>query len=200
VIGEWGADFPFGLPISRLRCEPGGPPTGPNEGKADMVDVTAQQPTAAALSLEWWREPATTQFGCAIVTGVFDLLHVGHVRFLEAVRAKGRRLVVGVEDDQRTRAWKGSNRPFQPAVERAEILAALRAVDEVFLIHGGPDVVSWCSYASLLAPLRPAALAFTESDLYSAEKHSAARALGAQIWAIPVVPGHSTTLIAQALT
>ncbi|MBI4456960.1 MAG: D-glycero-beta-D-manno-heptose 1-phosphate adenylyltransferase [Acidobacteria bacterium] len=63
--------------------------------------------------------------------GCFDLLHPGHVRYLEKARSLGDRLVVAMNDDASVRAIKGSGRPIQPAEERAEILAALAAVDLV---------------------------------------------------------------------
>ena len=67
-----------------------------------------------------------------VVTGVFDLLHVGHLRFLCAARELGARLVVGVESDERVRRWKGPDRPIQTQEDRCELLSALRVVDDVF--------------------------------------------------------------------
>jgi D-beta-D-heptose 7-phosphate kinase/D-beta-D-heptose 1-phosphate adenosyltransferase len=63
--------------------------------------------------------------------GVFDLLHVGHVRYLQQARALGDVLIVGLNSDASTRAIKGDARPLVPAHERAEILQALRCVDAV---------------------------------------------------------------------
>ena len=63
--------------------------------------------------------------------GCFDLLHVGHVRYLEGAAAEGDCLVVAVNDDQTVAALKGPGRPVVPAVERGEIVAALRCVDYV---------------------------------------------------------------------
>jgi rfaE bifunctional protein nucleotidyltransferase chain/domain len=63
--------------------------------------------------------------------GCFDLLHVGHVRFLEAAAAEGDRLVVAINDDQTVAALKGPGRPVVPAVERGEIVGAFRCVDYV---------------------------------------------------------------------
>src|SRR5579871_3746718 len=73
--------------------------------------------------------------GERIVTtnGVFDVLHVGHTRYLKAARALGDLLVVGVNSDSCTRRLKGSTRPFTPEDERAELLAALACVDYVTL-------------------------------------------------------------------
>ena len=67
--------------------------------------------------------------------GCFDLLHVGHVRYLEAARAMGDLLVVAVNGDEQVRALKGEGRPLVPERERAEVVASLRAVDLVTVFH-----------------------------------------------------------------
>jgi D-glycero-beta-D-manno-heptose 1-phosphate adenylyltransferase len=66
-----------------------------------------------------------------LANGCFDILHVGHIRYLEGARALGDLLVVGVNSDQQVRALKGEGRPLVPELERAELIAALRAVDIV---------------------------------------------------------------------
>jgi rfaE bifunctional protein nucleotidyltransferase chain/domain len=66
-----------------------------------------------------------------LANGCFDLLHVGHVRYLEDARALGDLLIVGVNSDAAVRRLKGPGRPLMPVGERAELLAALRAVDHV---------------------------------------------------------------------
>jgi len=63
--------------------------------------------------------------------GVFDLLHPGHVRYLQAARNEGDTLIVAVNSDRSVRAIKGPARPINPEAERAEVLAALRCVDAV---------------------------------------------------------------------
>jgi D-beta-D-heptose 7-phosphate kinase/D-beta-D-heptose 1-phosphate adenosyltransferase len=65
--------------------------------------------------------------------GVFDLLHPGHVRYLQAAREEGDVLIVAVNADRSVRANKGPSRPILPADERAEVVAALEAVDAVFV-------------------------------------------------------------------
>ena len=84
----------------------------------------------------------------AFANGVFDLLHVGHVRYLEAARAEADRLVVAVNADSSVHALKGPGRPILSEADRAELVAALRAVDYV-TIFGEPTV------APLLELLRP---------------------------------------------
>jgi rfaE bifunctional protein nucleotidyltransferase chain/domain len=68
-----------------------------------------------------------------LANGCFDLLHVGHVRYLHAAKELGERLVVAVNSDDSVRALKGEGRPLMPAEERAEILAALSDVDAVVI-------------------------------------------------------------------
>ena len=74
-----------------------------------------------------------------LANGCFDLLHVGHVRYLHAAKQLGGRLVVAVNSDESVRALKGEGRPLIPAEERAELLAALADVDAV-VIFSEPDV------------------------------------------------------------
>lgn len=74
-----------------------------------------------------------------LANGAFDLLHVGHIRYLRAAKQLGGKLVVAVNSDESVRALKGEGRPLMPAEERAEILAALSDVDTV-VIFPEPDV------------------------------------------------------------
>jgi rfaE bifunctional protein nucleotidyltransferase chain/domain len=80
--------------------------------------------------------------------GCFDILHVGHVRYLEAAKALGDLLVVGINTDAQVRALKGAGRPFVPERERAEVIASLRVVDLV-TIFPEPTV------EALLLAIRP---------------------------------------------
>src|SRR2546429_9667110 len=72
-----------------------------------------------------------------LANGVFDLLHVGHVRYLEAARALGDVLFVGVNGDAAVARLKGAGPPLMPARERAEGLAGLRALGHVGVVAGG---------------------------------------------------------------
>jgi rfaE bifunctional protein nucleotidyltransferase chain/domain len=69
----------------------------------------------------------------ALANGCFDLLHVGHVRYLQGAAAEADRLVVAVNDDRSVAALKGEGRPILPAADRAELVAALRGVDYVVI-------------------------------------------------------------------
>jgi len=83
-----------------------------------------------------------------LTNGCFDVLHVGHIRYLRGAKALGGRVVVAVNDDASVRTLKGEGRPRMPAAERAEIVAALEPVDAV-VIFPEPDV------RALLRELRP---------------------------------------------
>lgn len=84
-----------------------------------------------------------------LANGCFDLLHVGHVRYLQAARAEGDVLVVGINSDAAVARLKGPGRPLMPAAERAEVLGALRAVDHVVVFD--EDTAD-----TLVAAVRPA--------------------------------------------
>ena len=75
----------------------------------------------------------------AFANGCFDLLHVGHVRYLQGAAAEGDRLIVAVNDDRSVSMLKGPGRPVLAAADRAELVAALRGVDYVILF-GDPNV------------------------------------------------------------
>lgn len=84
----------------------------------------------------------------AFANGCFDLLHVGHVRYLQGAAREADRLIVAINDDESERRLKGPNRPILRAQDRAELVAALRGVDYV-VIFGDPTV------ERLLMLLRP---------------------------------------------
>jgi D-glycero-beta-D-manno-heptose 1-phosphate adenylyltransferase len=81
-------------------------------------------------SVEEWRRAGER---ITLANGGFDLLHVGHVRYLRAAKALGGRLVVAINSDESVRALKGEGRPIMPAEERAEIVAAMADVDAVII-------------------------------------------------------------------
>jgi len=90
----------------------------------------------------------TQRLTIALANGGFDLLHVGHIRYLEGAKREGDRLVVAINSDASIRALKGPSRPALPESDRAELVAALRAVDYV-VVFDEPTV------APLLELLKP---------------------------------------------
>jgi rfaE bifunctional protein nucleotidyltransferase chain/domain len=121
-----------------------------------------------------------------LANGCFDLLHVGHVRYLEGARALGDLLIVGVNSDAAVRRLKGPGRPLMPASERAEILAALRAVDHVVVFDG--DTAD-----GLVALLRPAVHAKgSDYTPESVPEREAVRAAGGRVAIAGDAKRHST--------
>jgi cytidyltransferase-like protein len=155
----------------------------------------------------WWdRELYMGEAGTArgedgarvIVTGVFDLLHVGHLRFLEAARRLGSELLVGLEDDERVRRWKGPGRPIQSQEDRAALVAALRVVDHVFMITG--ERVDPGYYEELFRPLRARYLAVTADDPLLEIKREAMREIGMELRVVtPRIENYSTTRLVHLL-
>ena len=121
--------------------------------------------------------------------GCFDLLHAGHVRYLEQARALGDAMVVALNSDDSVRLLKGPERPLNPENDRAEVLAALRAVDAVVVFDDERAT-------SLIEALRPHVYAkggdYTVESL-NREERTALEAAGTQICILPLVPGRSTT-------
>jgi D-beta-D-heptose 7-phosphate kinase/D-beta-D-heptose 1-phosphate adenosyltransferase len=85
--------------------------------------------------IEGWRRQ---DLRLAVMVGAFDLPHAGHVRRLRAARAQADRLLLAVEDDPLASRSLGEGQPVSPATDRARVVAALRGVDAVVLLHG-PD-------------------------------------------------------------
>jgi rfaE bifunctional protein nucleotidyltransferase chain/domain len=127
--------------------------------------------------------------------GCFDLLHVGHVRYLEAARALGDALAVGINGDESVRSLKGAGRPINVEADRAEVLAALGSVDYVTIF---PEVRT----ANLLRLVRPQIYAkggdYTPETL-NAEEKGVLDDIGAEIRIVPFEPGYSTTTLINRL-
>lgn len=102
-----------------------------SESKAKILSRSALQTKVA----EWRRDGEQV----VLANGCFDLLHVGHVRYLSGAKSLGGRLIVAMNSDDSVRRLKGEGRPLMPAEERAEIIAALADVDAV-VIFDEPDV------------------------------------------------------------
>jgi rfaE bifunctional protein nucleotidyltransferase chain/domain len=127
--------------------------------------------------------------------GCFDLLHVGHVRYLTAARALGDALVIGLNGDRSVRELKGSGRPLNDERDRAEVLAALETVDLVAIF---PEVRA----TQFLRAARPAI--YVKGGDYRVEtldpeERSALEEIGTEIRIIPFEPGYSTSSLLEKL-
>jgi rfaE bifunctional protein nucleotidyltransferase chain/domain len=132
-------------------------------------------------------ERARAERGAVVLAnGIFDILHVGHIRYLEGAAALGGILVVALNDDASARALKGPGRPVVPAEERAETLAALRVVDFV-LIFGGATV------DGIIEALRPDVHAKgTDYTVDTVPELGTARSVGTKTVIVGDAKGHSS--------
>jgi len=123
----------------------------------------------------------------AFANGAFDLLHVGHIRYLEAARREADRLIVAINDDASVRALKGPSRPVLAEADRAELVAALRAVDYV-VIFSEPTVTP------LLESLQPAVhCKGTDYTVDTVPERATVRAYGGRIAIVGDPKDHSTS-------
>ncbi|HYE86496.1 MAG TPA: adenylyltransferase/cytidyltransferase family protein [Vicinamibacterales bacterium] len=129
----------------------------------------------------------------AFANGGFDLLHVGHIRYLEGAKREGDRLVVAVNSDASVRGLKGPNRPILAQADRAELVAALRAVDYV-VIFDEPTVTS------LLELLRPDVhCKGTDYTIDTVPERETVKAYGGRIAIVGDPKDHSTTELLSKL-
>jgi rfaE bifunctional protein nucleotidyltransferase chain/domain len=127
-----------------------------------------------------------------LANGCFDLLHVGHVRYLRAAKQLGGRLVVGINSDESVKGLKGPGRPLMPAEERAEILAALQDVDAV-VIFPEPDV------RALVREIRPDVQAKgTDYTADTVPERDVVREYGGRVEIVGDPKDHSATQIIQS--
>jgi rfaE bifunctional protein nucleotidyltransferase chain/domain len=159
--------------------------------------VNFRQKVVSWDDLPGWRADLRARGKKLVVTnGCFDLLHVGHVTYLEQARNHGDALLVGVNGDDAVRQLKGNDRPVNEERDRAAILAALESVDRVcifsektatrFLAAAEPDIYIKGGDYSL-------------ETLNKDERRTVEQA-GGKIFIIPFVPGKSTTALLQKIS
>lgn len=126
--------------------------------------------------------------------GCFDILHAGHVRYLAGARALGDCLIVGLNSDQSVRALKGPTRPVNPQDDRAEVLAALTAVDYVVIFEE-------TTAENLVSEIQPNI--YAKGGDYTIESLPESRivtAYGGRIVLVPEVPGRSSSNIIKKIS
>jgi D-beta-D-heptose 7-phosphate kinase/D-beta-D-heptose 1-phosphate adenosyltransferase len=154
-----------------------------------MIALDRYFPDAQAFLAAHPRRPATLCF----TNGCFDLLHPGHVQYLEDVRALGDFLVVGLNSDASVARLKGPGRPLQDERARAQVLCGLRSVDAVVRFDQDTPL-------ELITALQPDILAkggdYTPETVVGRE---VVEARGGRVVLIPFLPGHSTTAIVERI-
>lgn len=136
---------------------------------------------------------AQRQAGRRVVftNGVYDLVHPGHIEYLEAAKAAGDVLIVAVNSDRSVRGNKGPSRPILPEAERAELIAALRVVDAVVIFDAETpaDIIRLVQPDVLVKGADWAADAIVGRDTVEAR--------GGTVLRIDIVPGYSTTSLVE---
>jgi D-beta-D-heptose 7-phosphate kinase/D-beta-D-heptose 1-phosphate adenosyltransferase len=155
--------------------------------------VTAVVPLTIEEARRWADLQRAAGRRVVFTNGVFDLLHPGHVRYLQAARALGDALIVGLNTDDSVRANKGPGRPVTPECERAEILAALACVDAVALF-GDPTP------AAIIAAVQPDVL--VKGADWPADQivgRDTVEARGGTVVRMPIEQGWSTSRIVDRI-
>lgn len=131
-----------------------------------------------------------------LVGGCFDILHVGHIKFLKEAKKNGDYLLVLLESDKTVKKLKGENRPNFPQKDRAEVLASIKYVDSVVLLDPiGKDE----EYSKLIAQIRPDIIAITENDPILAKKKNQAELFGGKLVEIPHIKTYSSSQLAKLI-
>lgn len=155
----------------------------------------AEKILSPAALLRWREQLRKTARKLVVTNGCFDVLHLGHVTYLEHARSQGDALLVGVTNDAGVRQLKGPGRPLNTAEDRAGVLAALQSVDavhifqeldaRVFLTAVNPDIYVKGGDYTL--------------DTINQDERRLLEAAGVRIVILPVVPGKSTSALLEKI-
>lgn len=150
----------------------------------------------SAAALPGWRDELRRRGRKLVATnGCFDLLHLGHVTYLQQARRLGDALLVGLTSDAQVRLLKGPGRPLNPQADRAAVLAALESVDAVFVF---PEMDA----RHFLEAVRPDLYAKGGDytlDTINQDERRLLEKLGVKIVILPAVPGQSTSATLRKL-
>jgi D-glycero-beta-D-manno-heptose 1-phosphate adenylyltransferase len=154
-----------------------------------MLDKIVPEADAAKIRKTYVEQRLVFTNGC------FDILHVGHVRYLTAAKQLGDILMVGLNSDKSVRQLKGTDRPINSEADRAEVLAALAVVDHVVIFED-------MRVSRLVTLVRPDL--YVKGGDYSIDsldrnEVDALRSVGAEIKIVPLVPGRSTSRLIEAI-
>jgi rfaE bifunctional protein nucleotidyltransferase chain/domain len=128
--------------------------------------------------------------------GCFDLLHVGHIYFLQQAKRKGDFLMLLLESDETVKKLKGEKRPINSQIQRAKMLEALEAVDYVMLLK---PLYTNKDYDELVLRLKPAIIATTKGDLFQKHKKRQAELVNAKVVSIKKLTNASTSQLAKQI-
>jgi rfaE bifunctional protein nucleotidyltransferase chain/domain len=145
---------------------------------------------------EWRAAFRATGNKLVVTNGCFDILHLGHVSYLESARNRGDALLVGVNGDAATRQLKGAGRPVNSESDRAAVLAALQSVDGICIFT---DKTATKFLAAAQPDIYVKGGDYTLDTLNQDERH-AVESAGGKIIIIPLVPGKSTSALLEKIS
>ena len=149
-----------------------------------------------AEALPAWREALRAQGRTLAATnGCFDILHAGHVNYLQAARNEADALIVGLNSDRSTAELKGPNRPIHTETDRAAVIAALESVDAVFIF----DDLRATNFLQIAQPDVYIKGGDYTVDQLPAEERAIIQAQGGRITVLGHLPGKSSTEIARRI-
>ena len=149
-----------------------------------------------AVALPAWREALRAQGRTLAATnGCFDILHAGHVNYLQAARNEADALIVGLNSDRSTAELKGPDRPIHTQADRAAVLAALESVDAVFIF----DDLRATNFLQIAQPDVYVKGGDYTTDQLPAEERAIIQAQGGRITVLGHLPGKSSTEIARRI-
>lgn len=131
-----------------------------------------------------------------LVGGVFDILHYGHIRFLEQAKKKGNILIIALEPDKKIKELKGETRPINNELIRSRVLAAISVVDYILLL---PKFTVNQQYEDMVKKIKPDVIAVTQGDPFIKEKKHQAESVGGKLVIFPKIPTLSTSQLAKLL-
>jgi len=143
-----------------------------------------------------WAAAARRHGQCIVATnGCFDLLHFGHVAYLQRAKRLGDRLIIGLNSDASMRKLKGPTRPLVPERQRAAVLAALECVDAVVIFRDRQAL----RFIETVRPQLYAKGGDYRPETLDADEHVLLAALGTKIRIVPFIPGFSTTSLLKKI-
>ncbi len=133
-----------------------------------------------------------------LVGGCFDILHLGHITFLEKAKKLGDRLIVLLESDENIRKDKGVNRPINNQENRAKMLMSLRVVDKVIKL---PEMKTDEEYFALIKKIKPKVIAVSRNDKRIFQKKEQAKLVEAKVIEVtPLIPYQSTSRVVEVIS
>ncbi len=131
-----------------------------------------------------------------LVGGCFDVLHVGHIKFLKEAKTYGDFLFVLLESDEKVNNLKGPSRPYFSQKDRAEVLSSIACVDYIILLN---PMAKDEDYNKLIQQIRPQVIAVTENDPIISKKKNQVQLVGGKLEIIPYLATFSTSQLAKLI-